>query len=340
VEVDGATTTTLVGDAASGMVTQFDVAPDGRTLAYVAGGAGAATLFRADADGTNALALLEGDVATPRLSPDGSRIAVRYAPVGGPDAVAQAGVFLLPVAGGAPELLQTDDPPPDPSQPGLLAGLALEPLAWSPDGAKLLLTSFIPDADYCGMAVKDLASGALTAIIPPDGALADCGRATWSADGSSIILTVQAGGASAARLPGLWRADPASGAVTLLLPEAQAGDPAIYAAARQLADGLVYAFIARAPGFDPLAYRPQAHEFGMFRAPADGASPPEALRADTHLLYEALWAPDGSGAAALAAAGGENPDVTRLLWLPAGGEAPLPLPVSAALAMAWGPRSS
>jgi hypothetical protein len=318
-------------------ITQFDVSPADGSIVYRVEQGGAASLRRVASDGTGDTELLAGDASAPRVSPDGSQVAVRLAPTGESDTVALAGVFLVPTAGGAPQLLQADDPPPDPAQPALLAGLAFEPLAWSPDGTRLLLTTVLPGGDYCGMAVKELATGVLVAISP-QGALVDCGRGTWSQDGTSIIMTLQDPGASAARLPGLWRADPATGAVTLFLPEISDGSPAIYAAAREVI-GELRVFIALAPaGYDPLAYPPPLLEFAMARAAPDGLAPSERLRPDTHLLYEALWAPDGSGAVALVASGGEDPDGAALLWLPADGSPPVMLPITPAQPMqfAWG----
>jgi hypothetical protein len=291
----------------------------------------------AEPDGTR-LSDSRGDVVTitplgsarapsPRLSPDGQRLALRLEQQGQP-----AGVYV----DGA--LLQPDKPPPDPTQPELLPDLVFEPLEWSPDGTKLLLASSIPGADYCGMAVKDLVSGALVALAP-SGALTNCGAATWSDDGASILLTLQDAGASAALLPGLWRAEPVSGTVTLLLPETLDGVPALYAAPRQLANGDILVFVARMEGYDPLAYPPAPVLFTMMRFPA-GEQQPAPLRQDAEQIYRALWAPDASGAVVLAPSGGEDPDATALFWLPAGGAAVVRLPVSAPQQMWWGMPSA
>jgi hypothetical protein len=327
-ERDG-TTVTLLATPADPVV-GIQVAENG-TIVYTTSSDVRAELVRRAPDGT-ATVLLEGALSEARLAPDGATIAVRLE-AGALDGSSAPGVYLLGTDGSEPTLVASDDPTPDPNQPALLDDLAFRPLAWSPDGERLLLSTFIPEADYCGLASLDVAAGVIIALDPQAG-LPGCSAGTWSADGSSILLTLQDAGATAALLPGLFQADPTSGAVTPLVPAQIDGQDALVFAPIALPNSEVRAFAALVEGYDPTVYPPPQFTFQMVRYPGTGGPLLDQLRDDQLAVFNALWAPDGSGAVVYVTT--DQSAASKLVWLPADGGAALPLPAQNVGAAAWG----
>jgi Tol biopolymer transport system component len=323
VERDAATATRLSGEEWGSWRTvwEFDVAPGEAMLALVAGLDGE-RLVLADRDGKYLRMLDNTGPARPRISPDGSQIAVQ---------MYRGGVYLLPSAGGDPVLIQASE-----MTSGGKSLRRFTPVAWSPDSARLLLIADIYEVDGAyDTLVMDLASRARV-WLSPSGLRSVCGGGTWSADGSFIMVTLCEWEDA---FPGLWRADPVTGAVAPLLPAELDGAAAYYAEPWQLPNGDIMAFVAQTSEGEQSSGSYRSLAYTMARIPA-GTQQVQTLRHDAYQLYDARWAPDGSGAVVLASAGGEDPDATALLWLPVDGGDAIRLPLRAPWAVRWGALSS
>jgi hypothetical protein len=301
----------------------FDIGATDNALAYAVGDGEVRTIVLLDASGRREL--ITGPVWGPQIAPSGEPIAFQYE--ARPDILPSQqpqefdnGVWLIDRAGGQPELLQASEPI---SAEGNLIDAALQysPRAWSPDGTQLLMDVYFPVGEGGYLAVKDMASGNVTEINQV------CCEASWSADGASVII---AGGVHIQdAILGLWRADPRTGATTELIgPSEQAGMPLV-TAARQLADGLIYAFltITKDPSFEGKdKITPQ-------RVQADGSA--QALRDQSYLLSGALWADDASGAIVADTSDDPAEWFGRLSWLPLDGGPALALAGRGSV-MRWG----
>jgi len=301
-ERDGQTRRQLTFESTD--IFDFAIGATDNALAYAVGEGDARTIVLLDASGRTEL--MHGSVWEPQISPSGEQIAFQLEdPLErlqiGSQQAAPAGVWLIGRAGGRPSLLHASEPI---SKDGGLNESARQylPHAWSPDGTQLLMVVYYRVGEGGYLAVKHIASGAVTKIAQA------CCEAAWSADGTAVII---AGGTQIqdARL-GLWRADPRTGATTELIgPSEQAGSPLV-TAARQLADGSIYAFLTltQDPSFEGKdKVRPQ-------RVQAAGVFAP--VRQESFLLAGALWADDASGVM-VADAGDNRADWHgRLSWLP------------------------
>lgn len=283
-DVDGVTLTRLTGEAAP--VIDFDASPvDGR-LAYISDN----DLIVANADGSGRAVLVDGsplpavdapdrintEMRSPRWSPDGKRIAYGL-----------NGVNVVDAAGGEPVVLQQSDPVPLPPdyQPAHEGPIKFYwPNAWSLDGSHLLIDfAYFPEAG--GSSVIDASGGGLVDMTSPEGVV--CCNPSLSIDEQAVYFANHAPGFIA---PGLWRADAATGESETLIQGIDGDAFNISGWPRQLSDGRLYYFFARIAGF-PETYAP----LSMYRAEADGSDAAQ-LRSDTHIIGQALWMPDGSGA--------------------------------------------
>jgi hypothetical protein len=320
-ERDGQTRRQLTFESSD--IYDFDIGATDNTLAYAVGDGEERTIVLLDGSGRTEL--IRGPVWGPQISPSGEQIAFQLDK--SYDEIQSErfkefdnGVWLIGRAGGRPSLLQASEPI---SVEGNLVDGALQyyPREWSPDGTQLLMGVYFPVGEGGYLAVKDIASGLVTEIPQA------CCEASWSADGAAVII---AGGTHIQdAILGLWRADPRSGVTTELIgPSEQAGSPLV-TAARQLADGSIYAFltITKDPSFEGNnKVMPQ-------RVQADGSFAP--VRKESLLLAGGLWADDASGA--IVADAGDDPAnwYGRLSWLPLDGGPALELAGRGSV-MRWG----
>ncbi len=283
---------------------ELAAAPDGRSLAFTASAVGLTII---DAGGAQR-AVFPGSIESPAWHPDSASVAARWT-----DGPAGPGVYRFPIDGGAPALLQPDTAPTADSP-----GLSLAPLSYAPDGATLLLSTSIADADFCGIALHPLGAPNIIPIAMPGG-LTSYSAAVWTADGQGIILTQQSAGAMAALLPGLWRASTATGAVTPFADESLGDTAALYAYFASSGQGLL-GFRALVPTYDPLEVRAAPFPLQMVRVGADGTS--AVLPPEERSFAFATWAPDGSGALVW----DEQTADSSARYVPADGAPAVPLP--------------
>jgi Tol biopolymer transport system component len=147
----------------------FSFSKDGRWLAYTT--VAPDTLWRSRPDGSEAIQLTPPDmtVSEPDWSPDGLRILCSV-----DRRTMPAGVYVVPVAGGAPE--------------SIAAGYVHA--SWSPDGGTVLLTkSKVPGNPSAGLYLRNWQTRTTT-LIPGSEALSQ-GR--WSPDGRYIVATQRDG---------------------------------------------------------------------------------------------------------------------------------------------------
>ena len=301
----------------------FDIGPTDNALIYAIGQDPERTVVVLDAGGRTELT--HGRVWSPRIAPAGNQIAYQVeAPADGILSTSpkgsEPGVWMIARAGGQPSLLQASEPI---SPAGGLVESARQyfPSAWSPDGSQLLMGVYFPVGEGGYQAVKNMDSGGVTEINQA------CCEASWSADGKAVII---AGGTQIQdAILGLWRADPHTGVTTELIgPSEQAGSPLV-TAARQLADGSIYAFltITKDPSFEG------KDKVAPQRVQADGTFTP--LRKESYLLAGALWAVDARGVIVAEAANNPATEFGRLSWLPLDGRPAVALAGRGSL-MRWG----
>jgi hypothetical protein len=304
-ERDGQTRRQLTFESSE--IVDYDIGATDNALAYAIGEGTERTIVLLDRSGRTEL--MRGPIWGPRIAPAGDQIAFQLeSPVDGLQRGrakgSDTGVWTIARAGGPPSLLHASDPITDIDNPPQDAR-QYYPHGWSPDGTQLLMGVYFPIGEGGYLAVKDIASGKVAEIAQA------CCEASWSADSAALII---AGGTQIQdAMLGLWRADPHTGATTELIgPSEQAGSPLV-TAARQLADGSIYAFltITKEPSFEGKdKVTPQ-------RVQADGSFAP--VRKESYLLAGALWANDASGA--IVADAGDTPADSsgRLSWLPLDG---------------------
>jgi hypothetical protein len=323
-ERDGKTRTPLLDEAPAKdilTITEFDVSPVDGSLVYIVQGQNGNSLIKTGPDGQGRTVLLADlSVNTPRWSPDGQTIAVAIFQAPEAPSSLAGGVYLIPTDGGAPRLLQANDLIADPANPSP-EGRGFSPVAWSPDGKQLLLGTFSLVVDIGGLAVKDLASGALVEIAAPDG-LAPSGPIAWSPDGATIYMGMYRPG-YLAPVPGLWRADAVTGEATpYIVGEPEQGKFTLVRGVHPLKDGSTYAFLATTdklpdPGVDDSVVWPK---FTLTRISVDRAHAEQIGDATFENPGDnVLWAADGSGAVIEQF----DPQGITLLWLPADGAEPV-----------------
>jgi hypothetical protein len=305
----------LIAGAPNGVggIGEFDVAPGG-ALAYLEARMGperaTGALVRANADGTAAQTLLEGDYFTgPRWSPDGTQIALGVIElIGGPPPTLDPGVYLVPADGGPPRfVLASERYRPDASTHVYV------PQRWAPDGSRLLLKVYGLENGICGLAVLPLRGGPFVLINPPAGLTIDCDHAVWRADGGAIVMNMYRPG-SGILLPGLWQADPTNGLVTEFVPPQGPAGWNMVSSSAATPDGgwLALVTFTHEPPTEAIVL-----EWRPARISADGTITPLDIAPYPLDWWVAAWAPDQSGVVVQQTT---SFDDVILLWLPDGGD--------------------
>ncbi len=312
-EMDGTTVTTITAEPDP--VIDFDVSLANGMLVYVSGN----NLIRADAFGGDPMVLVEG----PTQPDEHNRIiqigSPRFAPGGAQIAFAMDGVRVISATGGEPRVIKPNDPP----GPG--AG-TYSPVAWSPDGRRLLINfSFYTHGGQ--LLVRNLEDGSEVSLG------ASCCQPAWGWDAKSVYVSGPFYGPEGR--PGLRHYDVETGVETTLIEDDLTDDILpLVAYARQLGDGQLYMF-ARTATQEEYTQAAGAVDFTMYRAPIDDVSARTALRTDSYVIHEALWAKDASGAVIAAISGGTD-EKPPLIWVPTDGGPAVPLPARGDH-LRWGP---
>jgi hypothetical protein len=320
-------------------VTEFAVSPADSTLVYVVQRAGPSALVRSGPSGEDPAPLFDSDTVLPSqplFTPDGQSVAVRLTGAeGNPEF--QNGVYLIPVAGGEPQLLVPDEAAPaDQSQ-----AFGHQPLAFSPDGARLLTNRYSLTVEQCDLGVVTVADGkaiAIQAPPAPEGERATtCDGGAWAPDGSAIYFTSSVIGAPAGA-PAIWKASPESGESFPITPQPGQAPFTLYTAPAVAPDGSLLAFTAQADAL-PRGFEEQQPTlaYSMARVNAADGTLAELRPAVAEMPQLVQWDPAGRGAVALLFPEVGDPG---LFWLPAdGGEATLLLGATTDLsAYRWAAR--
>ncbi len=330
IERDGVTKTQITRESAP--VAGFDVSPVEGALAYVVDN----DLVRADANGQNRAVLVETEPFDPNAEGGINRAltSVLWSPDGRWIAYGLNGVNMIPAAGGAPSILKQSSPYPDlntnPSRESLASTRFYRPSAWSPDGSRVLAWAamFMEGSEYV--------------VIPVDGSPLvtlqgqSCCQAVWSADGASVYVAQDSLGMFQ---PGLWRVSASTGEATPLVaaPEGELpAELALIGFVWEAGDGQLYSFRGVQPTNVDTVGLPQL--LTMTRSAADGVTSAAPLRADGHIIREAVWAGDASGAVIVDATtqpAGQYSPAGSLLWLRVDGRPAIDLTAQGSV-LHWG----
>lgn len=284
-------TSEQAGQADMLAVIDFDVSPVDGSLVYVVQGRVGNMLVRSDAQGQQRAVLLpNAPVMRPRWSPDGTQIAIQVSPPLENTVGPLGGVYLIAADGGEPQLLQPNDRT-DPVLPSAEAR-GYGPHAWSPDGKRLLLSAVGLRAEICNAAVKDLESGALIPIQAPPGLTSGCASGQWSTDGRTIYIGMARPGPQPP-VPGLWQADPRTGAISPFIQgQPASGSYTLVSSPRPVAADTIYAFVAAVETL-PEPYSGVTTQYQLYEV---GQTEQRELRGEQFVVIgQALWAPDHSG---------------------------------------------
>jgi Tol biopolymer transport system component len=337
-EVDGTTLTQITSEPEP--VLDFDVSQVHGEVIYISGN----DLFKVNASGGDRLLLLNGPtdeevqggpaplISSPLWAPDGRYFFFTY-----------QGVTRMTAAGYSPRLVVNNDPwPTDYANLPDKAPRQYFPRSWSPDGSRLLLdVVYWPEGGGLAIVEPDFD------VPPPEQRLYDitnpdprsglvCCYPSWSLDGSSLYF---AGDSIGYVMPGLWRVDAASGVATTLIygvpDDPDGGVYTFVAYPQEMPDGQLYSFMGettiQAEGGSP--------KLTMTRSAPDGVSGRSAIRSDSYVVGEALWAADGSGAVIVERSSAPPPGVHgQMLWL-ASDDSPAVVLAPDAHTLRWGSRN-
>jgi hypothetical protein len=293
-------------------INDLDISPIDGSLVYALSDDHCGSLIQTDAAGKHRTFLFaknEGDIRTVLGSPDGKTIAFLVedrSRSGKPISETHRGIYVIAAGGGTPMLLQ-DDPK-----------FAYWPIAWSPDGRRLLLGVADGQSD---LAIKDLASGALLNIVFPKHPTAKkiwkIANGVWSPDGSAVYTM----GSTSNPSLGLWRADATTGKTTPIIdPQPAPGQFALVGDVRPLSDGSVYAFLATTDTLpDPVHPSVVKPHYALVQISSDGKVV-RKLNVTTYGETSTLWATDTS--AVLITQHGVSSEDTWLFWQPLNGSKP------------------
>jgi hypothetical protein len=332
-ETDGKTTTPITSEAKP--VTDFDVSPKDGSLAYVSDN----DLILTDALGRHRIVSVDGDSIDPqKLTSKDYWTRIIDAPCWSPDgkqvAFGLGGINLMSPIGGKPQLILPNEPIELPDKKTNYKARRFNPSSWSPDGTRLLL-EFSWYVEAGGHAAKNFKDGRLVEM--EGGGVFN--RPAWNIKSTLVyrpnVATIIGGG----KCPDLDVLDVETGKSQPLItgaddpnrggPEAPYSSCAMVIAPYQASDGKLYLFLAFTTleelfPLDPT--RPFLLLFGMYRAAVDGKDR-VLLRDDIYNVWNALWAPDTSGAIVISG---------EMLWVPADSTKPLVvLPVNGGT-LRWG----
>ncbi len=306
-------------------VSEFDVSANDGKVAYLSNN----QLIVMNADGSGRTVLIDGSSAEQNTDEYFFREqfgGLSWSPDGSILAYGQNGLHLYEMNSGSDAHIIKNEV--EDSGSGLLIPTSLyRPLAWSPDGSRLLVDIGFYEAGTLG--VYDLESQTVTRL--GDGIV--CCHPAWSADSQSVLVASPFLGIVS---PGLWRYDLPDGNQTVLIPDTTPDDTLNFAGwPLVLPDGNLQFFFANMPDF------PNGDvSMLMVRTGPDGEQERTLLRSDALDNYEVLWAGDGSQAVAVQPATGEAAGFPRtgpIVVIPADGETPIaPLGVSG-YQLRWGP---
>jgi len=314
-EVDGITATQITDETVP--ITSFAVSPIDGAIVYTTFSEN--DLVRIEWDGSARRVLVDGVDLSAQPKDDewvrASNANVAWSPDGTQVAFGYGGINIVSAEGGEPRILVPD-------KIVTISGRASQesryyrPLAWSPDGAKILAIEGY-GIEGSGYALVEVESGGVVSL----GSAMMCCEPSWSLDSQSFYFSSAAFGMI---LPGLWQANAVTGEVATLiqgmesagLPDVTGEPMSLIQSARQLIDGSLYAF-AGFGTYDELFRDEEGNETAsqltMTQFLPDG-SDAITLRSDAYPLGEALWAEDASGAVITVMMGEEFPSGT-LLWL-------------------------
>jgi Tol biopolymer transport system component len=306
-EADNTTASPITSETEQ--IMEYDVSPVDGTLTVSA----VSGLLRINADGSGRTMLVEtnGETAIlkPTWSPDGQRIAYGM----------QGNVYLIDPQGGEPRaLVEIGD------QVG-----GYIPLLWSPDGTQLVVLNQTPGTFVGSYLIVNVNSGTATPV--QDGADGNwvCCTPAWSPDGSILYFSNHMSGFGAE--PALWQVDPATGTSTLLIdgiqgslsPESPSMIPVtLVGFAQPLSDGNLYAFMQAMTGQEFMQMS-DVPVLTLTRLGPDGITERSPMRSDAYPISEALWSPDGSGAAITVLGSAYEPGT--IIWIPVDGSPALTL---------------
>jgi Tol biopolymer transport system component len=322
-EVDGVTAMQITNEAMP--ITSFAVSPRDGAIAYTTYDQN--DLVRIDADGENRTVLVdEPDLSSQPRDDEWARVSsanVAWSPDGSQIAYGYGGIHIVPAVGGEPRVLISDKIV---TVSGQLSQESryYRPLAWSPDGTKILaLEGF--GVEGSGYAVVNVDNGEVLSL----GSAVLCCEPSWSRDSQSFYFSSAAFGMI---VPGLWQVNVHSGDVRTIirgmerigLPEDTGEQMVLVQSAQELQDGHLYAFTATGT-YEELFIDEQTKteilpRLTMSRISSEGEITP--LRMDAYALGEALWAEDASGAVITAMEEDDYPSGS-LLWIPSDGSEPV-----------------
>lgn len=331
IETDGATRSRLTEETTEleGLlpITEFVVSPANGDLIYIVGDLEVDRLVRSDPQGQGGKVLFSMakiELSDLAVAPGGQDLALRLLNNNDQPADLPSGAYLLAADGSsAPRLLIADDPVDNAVNPSR-ALRKYAPLAFAPDGTRLLLRGESAFYDGCRAIVLPLSAAAKPVELSlGEGLVASCTDPSWEPDGAGLLLLGEPADLSSGPV-GLYRADAASGqASSLLPPEAQPG----FVVARApfgLPDGGLAALVGRSPTPPPAFSR--LVEIPLELAAITSSAEIQPLRAGTiGPFVRGLWAPNGSG---LVVMGKDTEDRQTLTYLPAAEQTALTLPVT------------
>jgi len=329
---DGVQVTQITHEAAA--VTAFDVAPDGEHLAYIS----ANSLIESRAQGEQRIVKVKGvavDTTDAKQRTTQALGYVLYTPDSKRITFGLNGINWI--ASGAnvedAQVLLANDPYPDLQKLetiGKAPHRFVSPIAWSPDGRRLLLVYYYYASDNIGAAVFDLTTNQLTNLACRSYCVWSM---TWGRDSQALFATDNTYASVFETTLGITRLDATTGAATVLVQGVPAGLPSatnptrFFHAVYQTNDGTFLTFSEMSPLAPPL--EPITNHYTLQRVTADGAQI-TPVRTDSYLLHgETLWAADGSG---VLINNSTNGNVFKgpgpLIWLPSDGRPAVPLPAN------------
>jgi hypothetical protein len=319
-DTDGKTVTSITSEADP--VFDFTISRGDGSLAYltIAQGGQTTRLIRGDAEGKGRVELLSGILRSIAMPYTGASVEVgvldQAKSADGTDLA--PGVWSFPSDGGEPTQIAANTPPTGTGD-NVSPGTRYMPIAWSPDGQKLLLRTSInfgpdgPGGDIgtTGLALFDQVSGEVRQLLPTSQEPL-CIEPSW--DEQSVAIYCATSFYAGDNTPALFRLNIVRNDQETLIPLKTGDQQNLAANVRELYDGL-YSMMSTGPAntADP--------KFTLQRTGLDATSGRVVLSKEPLALgySRALWAEDGSGIVLLAPPIGENRD---LVWHPFGDGAP------------------